>query len=69
MEAASDLIEGDLLSKGAVVPDVDVEGVRVAFDKSVVDRCRCGRQGEQRSEKPALSVHVGCNDCGSVEEV
>lgn len=69
LEAAGDLVEGDLLGEGAVVPDIDVESVRVAFDKSVVDWSRCGRQGEQRSENPALSVHVGCNDRGSILEV
>jgi hypothetical protein len=69
LEAAGDLVESDLLGERAVVPDVDVESPCVAFDKCVVNRGCCGRQGEQRSEEPALSVHIGRNDCGDIAEV
>jgi hypothetical protein len=52
VEAAVDLVEGELLGPGAVVPDVDVErGLGVALEKGVVNWSRCGHQGEQRGEK------------------
>jgi hypothetical protein len=69
LEAASNLVESDLLGERTVVPDVDVESTCVAFDQSVVDWGCCGRQGEQRSEEPALSVHVDRSDCDSISEV
>ena len=69
MEAAGDLVEGDLFGEGAVVPDVDVESVCVAFDEGGVDWDCCGRQGEQRGENPALGVHVGCNEREGISEV
>lgn len=69
MEAAGDLVKADLLGEGAVVPDVDVEGFCAAFDQSIVDWGCCCRQGEQRGENPALSVHFDCSVCGGVSEV
>lgn len=67
LEAGCDLVEGDLLSPGAVVPDVDVESVScVALDEGVVDGCCCGRQGEQRGEEPVLSVHFDGSDCDDI---
>jgi len=69
LEAASDLVECDLFCEGTVVPDVDVESACVAFDESIVDWSCCCRRGEQRSENPALGVHVCCSDCGSVSEM
>jgi hypothetical protein len=69
LEATSDLVESDLLGERTVVPDIDVESICVTFDESVVDwGCR-GRQGEQRSEEPALSVHIVRNDCDGIAEV
>lgn len=58
------MVQSDLLGEGTVVPDVDAEGFCVAFDEGVVDWGCCCRQGEQRSENPALSVHDDCSDCG-----
>jgi hypothetical protein len=70
LEVSGDLVEGNLLGEFAVVPDVDVESARVALDESVFDWRCCCRQGEQRSEKPARSVHViGRSDCGGISEL
>lgn len=59
LEVAGDLVETELLSEGAVVPDVDVErAAGAALDKSVVNGSGCGHQGEQRGEEQACGVHV-----------
>jgi hypothetical protein len=59
LEVAGNLVKGELLGEGAVIPDVDVESaLRAACNKSVVDWSRCGHQGEQRGEGEACSVHV-----------
>ena len=52
IEGAVDLVESELLGPGAVVIDVDVEGLlRAASNKGVVNWSRCGHQGEQRGEE------------------
>lgn len=68
-EAAGDLVESNLLGERTVVPDIDVERrTCVAFDESVVNWSCCSRQGEQRSEEPALGVHFDCSDCDDSAE-
>lgn len=67
LEAAGDLVKRELLGERAVVPDVDVERVSGAtLDESIGDRGSSGRQGHERSEEQAFSVH---NDDAAVMTV
>lgn len=65
LEVASDLVHAKVLLGGALVADLDVEGIGAgAALNEPVDGRGCCRQGEQRAEEPACGVHFGGSECG-----